>query len=40
MDRIDVIAKTPAKSTPETLRTMLRTLLVERFELALATDLN
>jgi uncharacterized protein (TIGR03435 family) len=34
MDRFDVVAKPAAKSTPESLKTMLQQLLAERFQLA------
>ncbi len=37
-DRFDVIAKAPADATPEALRTMLRTLLAERFRLMVHND--
>jgi uncharacterized protein (TIGR03435 family) len=36
--RFDVIAKAPAAATPETARLMLRTLLAERFDLAVHND--
>jgi uncharacterized protein (TIGR03435 family) len=38
MDRFDVIAKAPPKSTPETLSAMLQGLLVERFQLVVHND--
>src|SRR5438094_651160 len=33
MDRFDVIAKSPSKPNPETLKTMLQALLADRFKL-------
>ena len=38
LDRFDVVARTSADSTPDTLRTMLRTLLADRFALAIHSD--
>jgi uncharacterized protein (TIGR03435 family) len=37
-DRFDIAAKAPAQSSPETVRLMLRSLLAERFHLAVHTD--
>ena len=37
-DRFDVIATAPPGSSPETLRTMLRALLADRFQLAVHTE--